>query len=486
MQHISFRRVLFIWWILSGFGAVSLLMGGGTLRAEEAAVKQPAPAGEPALESAQKSWQDWIKSTKEPIEGWKWGADLRLRTVYLKDAIHLGADSPTAERYFHRYRARWWNAIKPMEHVEVNIRLCWESRWYGQPEIFDDWYGGTVMFDQLNVKLDRPENLPVTVVAGRQDMKLGDGWLVMDGTPLDGSRTLFFDAVRSTVHFDTDKTDLELIYIDQGSADDRLIQPLNDLEEDNIEQDERGVIAYLTNKSIDSTELNVYGMYKHMEAAPGVVRDAGGSRFNSPGDNGDLYTLGGRFVHAFNDHWTWRAEGAGQFGRKNDADLLAGGVNSRLSYDFKDARKTQWRVNYEYRGGDNPTTGKSEEFDPLWGRWPQFSELFIYTDAMENRIGETTNFHRLGTGLTFDITKGMSWANDYNILFADNNSRRGVAGFSDNGMVKGHLVTSCLRHKFNDHMLGHLLAECFVPGDYYGSTRQATATFLRAELTFVW
>ncbi len=40
--------------------------------------------------------------------------------------------------------------------------------------------------------------MPLTATVGRQDIIEGVGWLVMDGTPLDGSRTVYFDAARFT------------------------------------------------------------------------------------------------------------------------------------------------------------------------------------------------------------------------------------------------------------------------------------------------
>ena len=41
--------------------------------------------------------------------------------------------------------------------------------------------------------------VPLDFKIGRQDLFLGNGWLVGDGTPLDGSRTFYFDAIRATL-----------------------------------------------------------------------------------------------------------------------------------------------------------------------------------------------------------------------------------------------------------------------------------------------
>ena len=44
------------------------------------------------------------------------------------------------------------------------------------------------------------------------------------------------------------------------------------------------------------------------------------------------------------------------------------------------------------------TTGKDEMFDVLWGRWPRWSELYIYSYAAETggKIAQMNNVMRFG------------------------------------------------------------------------------------------
>ncbi len=56
-----------------------------------------------------------------------------------------------------------------------------------------------------------PLDLPATVTVGRQDIFLGDGWLVGDGTPNDGSFTFFLDAARLTVDLKDQHTTIDAI-----------------------------------------------------------------------------------------------------------------------------------------------------------------------------------------------------------------------------------------------------------------------------------
>ena len=45
------------------------------------------------------------------------------------------------------------------------------------------------LFDWFNVNMRNLGGLPLTATIGRQDMIFGVGWLVLDASPLDGSRT---------------------------------------------------------------------------------------------------------------------------------------------------------------------------------------------------------------------------------------------------------------------------------------------------------
>ena len=56
-----------------------------------------------------------------------------------------------------------------------------------------EWRYGIV--DTLNVKWNNIFDQPLSITAGRQDIMLGDAddwWLVADGTPGDGSWTMYF------------------------------------------------------------------------------------------------------------------------------------------------------------------------------------------------------------------------------------------------------------------------------------------------------
>jgi hypothetical protein len=188
------------------------------------------------------------------------------------------------------------------------------------------------------------------------------------------------------------------------------------------------------------------------------------------------------------NHWRYRVEVAPETGDKNGRDLRAFGANQRLTYFFKNKSNQRVHVGYEYLSGDDPqTTGVNEGFDPLWGRWPQWSELYLYNMAVETRVGEYTNLHRIDFGWGCSPIKNMDLAANYMPLFAANNPLAGVKpGYSETGRFRGHHGQGLIRYKFTDHINGHILAEFYVPRTYYTSFKDDAACFLRAELFFRW
>ncbi|MCK4274940.1 MAG: alginate export family protein, partial [Phycisphaerae bacterium] len=377
----------------------------------------------PAPDQQTSTFEDVVKRSKQPVSWFKWGADLRLREVFTPNLLLNQED-----RHFQRYRLRTWATITPVENLDINMRLVYEPKHFCQPSreakarkacYIDEWTVSEALFDKMNIKWSKALNLPLTVTVGRQDMMFGNNWLILDGTPLDGSRTIFFDAARVTIDLEEIKTKIDLVYIDQHADSDRWIKPFCDKDFHNIEQDERGAIVYVTNKSLPKTQIDGYFIYKNDRADLGTETGDVGTNRLAPwqtGTDGNIYAFGGRIAGSIGDAWKYRAEMAQEFGHKNGANICAFGANARLEYHLNDNHKNSFNTGYEYLSGDDPDTGTNEQFDPLWGRWPQFSELLAYTVALENRPGETTNLHRFFLGYSCKPTDKLTFDANYHLL----------------------------------------------------------------------
>ena len=465
-------------------------------KAPDAAAAKPdttaeTPAAKPAdeVEKPKDDIEEFIQKSKNPCPWFKWGADLRIRDEWLNDTLTFDDDAKGHDRNRLRYRPRWWGTVMPTDWLEFNGRICWEGRYQSRPTSLVDESWNDALWDQFNFRLKDVGKTGLSATIGRQDIILGDGWLVLDGTPLDGSRTLYFDAYRVTYEARPIQTTFDAIYIDNKAfPEDAWIDPLNSVGRPVIEQNEHGFIFWTANKSLPKTEIDGYYIYKDNQK---VLDEATAPYLATmkKGDDGYINTFGARVAGEVFDHWGYRAEGAHEWGERNERTMSAFGFNSQLAYMFKDPMKNELRMQYEFLSGDDPKSRTNEAFDPLWGRWPQWSELWADHDAVEARPGENTNLHRLAWGWTVRPTAKMEFLLDYHLLWADEDTLGATkagqkAGFSPDDKFRGQLLTALLKYKFTAHLSGHLLGEFFFPGDFYAGPMGDTAEFLRAELVF--
>jgi hypothetical protein len=425
-----------------------------------------------------------------------WGGDLRVRNEYFDNALTLNGTAPLHEQDLFRIRARLWSTATIAPDFTFNVRLAAEPRIWVEPAFAkqhpgtgtEDRYG---ILDNFNLKWAHAFGLPLTITAGRQDVQFGDPlnwWLVADGTPADGSWSFFLDSVRATLDAQGIKTKFDLVCIDQHARPDTWLPILGREGTYSLtEQNERGLILYASNKSLPNTQADGYFIYKRDEAVFAYS------------DSGDIYTLGGKLSGTPAPHWRYSAEGAWQWGWKQDSsvrtpvnlgavrrDIQAYGWNAKLSYLCEDPMDNQVSLVGEYLSGDDPnTTGKDEMFDVLWGRWPRFSELYIYSYPMETagKIAQLNNLLRVGPSWSFVPAKGTTVSLTYNAWFAPESvptRTLNPALFSRDGHFRGNFVQLWVKRQFSKHLSGQVWAEVLREGNYYA--RRDLLSYLRAEM----
>ena len=204
----------------------------------------------------------------------------RFRFVSWDNAVDLDA-SQDSRNTFTRHRTGLMVAWTPLSRLELGVKLTNEFRYYFVPE-GRDFTLHEVFFDNLYVDWVRPGDLPLGLKLGRQNIMLGEGFVVMDGHPLDGSRSAYFNAVRMDV-FLPQQNRLIVFYTYVPETDD-LLPVLNDQDQPLLEQPEEGIGIYYSGQRAN-TGMEAYVIRKTIrrtEAHP--VR----SRIN---------TLGGRMVY---------------------------------------------------------------------------------------------------------------------------------------------------------------------------------------------
>jgi len=480
--------------IIGPFLAVAVVLTAG------AQTNTPSTAG--ATNPPVNAFDRWALEMKNPVSWFNWGGDLRIRNEYFNNALTLNDAAVRHEQDYFRFRERIWASVIPATNLSVNARFSGEQREWMKPayasqfnfrEGFEERYG---ILDSANFKWSNIGDVPLTLTAGRQDMFFGDGWLVADGTPDDGSWTLFLDSVRATFDSKPLKTKFDLVYIYQSARPDAWIPTVGESGDNTpapyvlTEQNEQGVIFYMSNKSVKNAQIDGYFIYK---------RD---NKEVANGDNANIFTIGSKVSGTPAPHWAYSAEGAYQLGDKQDSTVGAAYVNSpnawrdisayggqaKVTWLAKDSCDNQFSMVGEFLSGDDPKTkGTDEMFDVLWGRWPAWSEAYIYAYVNETskKIAQMNNLMRFGPNWTVTPIKNTTFSASYNAMFSPVDTPTRAASptlFSNDGNFRGHYLQTILRHKFNDHISAHLWGEWVWMGDYY--THQDLMTFLRAEVLF--
>lgn len=482
--------------------AAALLLSLAPARAQTAAAATTlatSAATPPAVQPPVSEVDAFIQQLKRPAPWLIWGADFRARNEYYNNIVTLAKTSGHEQDLF-RMRGRVSAAITAAPDFTVNARLAIEARQWQKPAFVGAFKAQTgfeerfVQADTFNVKWANLGGAPATLTVGRQDIMLGDPsdwWLVMDGTPNEGSWTTFFDAVRLTAEAKSIRTKFDVIGLVENTQPDEWLPTIGNADWYPLtDQKEEGFILYASNKSLPNTQIDGYYLYKHDQQQQTTV--AGATKLS--GDNGDIHTLGAKITGTPTPQVQYSLEGALQFGTKEDRiagvfaerDIRAWGGKGKLTYSFLDPLSNKLTLSGELLSGDDPsTTGKDEMFDVLWGRWPMWSELYIYSYIYETggRIAQLNNLGRLGGGWSCAPAKGTTLSLAYQALFAlEGTPTRTVAPtlFSRDSRFRGHFVQAVVKHQFNKYLSGHLWAEWVWQGDYY--TRRELLTFLRAEM----
>jgi hypothetical protein len=466
-----------------------------------------APAASPS------AFEQFVKETKNPLDWITWGADLRLRNEYINNFQSLSSSAALNEQDYFRFRGRLWTTITPVTNVTVNGRISAEPREWMKPSSAGTFRGRTGLewrygiVDTLNVKLTNVVHEPLTLTVGRQDIQLGEPqtpWLIMDGTPGDGSWTFFFDSARATYEAKDIKTRFDVIYLNNYADPGARIPTMGSTVSLTgapyyvIENNEKGTIAYASNKSIQNTTVDGYFIWKEDE------------QVTAAGDSAELYTLGARISGQPAEHWYYSVEGAYQFGTRQDAnvyrntpagvgvsslewrDISAFGGIAQARYSFLDRLKNQVTLVGEFLSGDDPNTaGRDEMFDILWGRWPRWTEgyIFSYIPETSGRIAQMNNLFRIGPTWMITPFKGASGMVSYNAMFApEAMPTRATAGgepyFSNDGHFRGHYLEAIWRQEITKNLAVRLWLNMVFEGNYYA--QHDTCTFVRAEIYLTW
>lgn len=419
------------------------------------------------------------------------GGSFRLRQEAF-DNLPIRADPPGVTRggpnNYIRFRSQLWSQYELHEKVTLYGRLCNEFRHYYDPDSnTGSDFPDELIVDNLYVDFHHllaDESLAVRI--GRQDLffgpgrPFGNGRLILEGTPKDGSRTIYFDAVRATWKKGATQVDAIGLY---NRADGEFL--INDQDRD------------LTGYTSAYNDMDEYGGMLH--AAFAATPDLGAESYylykvESRWDNGalrmpkaDLHTVGGRLAPRFSDRLSGSLEAAFQIGERGGQDLRGYMVDALVKAVFlPDSAAKPWAsAGCLYFSGDDPDSTDDEGWNPLWARYPQFglSDLLIYTYDADG-AGRWSNLAAPYLSAGFVPHRDARLSLMVSHLLAPENDGPGSGdqrGWYAGASYQVVLARAPLAQR--DELKGHLQAELLEPGDYYARDRH-TGYFLRWELCY--
>jgi len=384
------------------------------------------------------------EAVAKPTEELLLGGHLRVKEETCDNLLDLSDDTGDPlldDSYqFYRLRTRFWIRAAPRQRLELFFRLANEYR-FGRNEntagvrdpesklsLDNAW--AEVAFRRLRFKF------------GRMDLMYGEGFLIFDGTPADGSGSAWFDAMKLTLSTDLLDVDLLTAKIDEegfgGTSKD---------------EDLYGIYA-----KKDKVDLYILSRNKRMA----IVDDSG--VVVQPARR--TTALGMRFAHLPKSGARLAAEGVYQTGEMEDEE--SSGLGGYCRIGWKSDRKLQSGIEIGglFLSGDDQNTEENEGWDGFYSEWPKYSELYVYT-----MYDNTTRIEPYEPGTWTNLS--AAWA-EASLGPQKYRLKARITSFSapertgpGEGDARGLLLALRVDTVLGEGLKGQVVGEFFDPGDFY-------------------
>ena len=179
-----------------------------------------------------------------------------------------------------------------------------------------------------------------------------------------------------------------------------------------------------------------------------------------------------------------------QFVPDSSRDIAAWGGYAKVKKTFTPSWKPSISLGYVGLSGDDPTTSKNEGWDPLFSRWPKWSELFVMTQVNEKGVSYWTNTALWELEFRCSPTTFLDLRATYYKMAAYQASVIGAkvpgsavpGALMGTGKNRGDLWQARGDFRIGPAVKGHLVYERLTPGDFY--TGKDPAFFLRFEIGY--
>jgi hypothetical protein len=412
----------------------------------------------------------------------RFGGDLRLRLEhYDRDAKNPQNTTTGNPEEYLRNRTRIWGCIELSENMMLYGRIANQLRKYSSKDgdddgLYDYKAGDEVYIDNLYLDWHKIADSNWSLRLGRQDFVLGNGLIVLEGTPYDAGRSIYFDGVVAKWAKEDRSLTLFSFYNDYK---DRLLPIINDQDRPLRAGNQWVLGANWTQALTSSANLDLYTVHVEMDDD---TFQAPASKGNAD-DNLTLDTVGLRLFGNLSGQTSYSLEMARQFGELSDtADFTGMIVDARLAYQLPETVCFQPKLSCRYTfmsGNDDKSTDEYEGYYPILAGYPMFEEevtLFTFKD-FTGVPGSYSNLNRLETRAALRLNARTSLAVAWALLVAE----RGETGSGD---TYGQSLYANLKVKVTDALSLGLQACGFFAGDYYADGQDGEWVRFQADYAF--
>jgi len=256
----------------------------------------------------------------------EFGGDIRTRATHL-DEIPVHVEVPgvsedgvlRGETEFYRFRTRLWGCLHSGDDVSLRARLVNEFRHQEESRAANSWeIPDELIVDQLYLDLNNLLGGNLDLRIGRQDLIYGTGKLILDGTPLDDSRTIYLDAAKATWKGMEGAT-IDFVGIYQSAENDLAMgnehHNVNGVHPADQPYDEYGGLIYIKGSLSENIKGELYNIYK--------VEEGYLNRNGATNEEANIMTFGGRLMPKACDALDGNFEAAYQMGTRGDVAIEA-------------------------------------------------------------------------------------------------------------------------------------------------------------------
>ena len=376
---------------------------------------------------------------------------LRVRQEILPGVYYF--DPVESDRDWIRIRTRAGLRWRPGDGHTLEFRLVNEFRKIIVPSGVDLDLD-EVVIDRLAWTWRRQGAFPFTLTLGRQDVIWDDGFLILEGHPFDGSRTGYQNALRLVVDREANRT--ELLLMANPKRDPIVIAG----DEDRAlgEADERAVAVRheWKGRGDEALRYQLAGIWKRDDDPDHLLSDL------------TTWTVSERVERRGAAPVGFLAEAALQYqdGRGTEGWAFALQANLRRTLG-RGCQGELGYLHYSGRGGD------VEGFIPPYGRWPKWSDLYLYTLIGEGGVALWQNMAGPHVHLSRVFDQKATVRLSAYVLYAP----------QDGWARRGELVQALAVYRVNEELSAHLLWEWLHAGDYPPG-QEPDAHFIRWQLEY--